>query len=919
MVSFARLRKEHIEPARCVGSARTNLGSAAKAMLDYLSAHRKLVVTGVPTQTLGDLRDVYGYLVEPAYCRGCTLVLEADRALDDLEETDFVDPDFEYPWTLQRLHHIARQWLREERDPRLPPMTPIEWLLYDAMMELGLAPRSQYGIERFRADFAFPEARLTVECDGRAWHDAQRDARRDALLGKLGWEVVRFTGSEIWRDAKGVADAVRSLLADRARLVTYTPLVEDEPVATPVNISLWERLLAWFRAQLRRDADARGGFEMPLPEVLPASLTACLQLHDLDDEQRTAVGSHEGVTQIIAPAGSGKTRVMVFRVKELLARGVPANRILCTTFNADAVGELGSRLRAEGIEGVTTKSFHAIGRQILDEEGRLRDDIGGLSYAQWRYHARAAMAQTEDGVWIDAPDAKDAVGDLKLGAMLTPSQAEMRARDPLSRTVACLYRLYEEALFTAAILDFDDLIIQPIRLMQERADLREKWQSRWDFVLVDEYQDIEPAQELLVRMLAAPQDGLFVVGDEDQCIYAWRRASVERIIELDQTYPGLERHVLKRNYRSGKRIVQPAANLITKNRKRFPKEIIAAGDGPGDVEVMNAIGWDDAAALVADRMKSHARGEAVVLARTTAQLRPVALALAARGKRFDAPEKLIRLTGAEKTLLAYCRLFGRLAAARPEDVAEVFKVPNRYLPHGAEEQVAKALRAGRGFSDAVGDLRGESWRLRKLEEGAAFFDRLSLVEDAADFIRAIRKEGLLDKHYADQEQMARHDPDAIDTLDANEIKAQGVAITPFSLELGKDIELLQRFHSKDEGVELKTIHGSKGLQWNEVVLFGLDENSLPHYRSLQGSTNGDAASGMEDERRLAYVAFTRARQRLVILTTDAPSPFLVEAGIMSESERDVLRKKIIAKRAEDSERRRGGVSGLALSNSGRTG
>ena len=133
--------------------------------------------------------------------------------------------------------------------------------------------------------------------------------------------------------------------------------------------------------------------------------------------------------------------------------------------------------------------------------------------------------------------------------------------------------------------------------------------------------------------------------------------------------------------------------------------------------------------------------------------------------------------------------------------------------------------------------------------------------------------------------MSPHDPDAIDTLDANEIRARGMTVDKFAEVLAGDVDLISRFRSEDAGVELKTIHGSKGLQWNNVVIFGADTGSLPHHRTLQDSDGDDDESATEDERRLAYVAFTRAQKHVTIVTTDLPSPFLVEAGIITEDQR----------------------------------
>jgi len=865
---FRSLQQEFIEPARQRSSERTSLDVSGAALLDLIADNHRMAVLHTPVRTVGDLRDVYGYLVEPTFRRYGTLLIHAEERLEDLQDEDFVDPEFGYAWTLQRLRFVAERYGRTvSPESRQPPLTPIEAILYHAMRDEGLTPRAQFGIGPFRADFAFADRRLVVECDGRAWHDAARDKRRDARLREMGWEVLRITGSDIVRTPTECARKVADVLTTLMPAITYS---EPNDRGTRED-SWWRRLLA--RVFGRPRVDAPPEVEGHVSDHSPA-----LAVGGLDVEQSAAVQGHEGVVQVIAPAGSGKTRVIVARVQELLSRGVPANRILCTTFNTAAVEELATRLSTEGVQGLTVKSFHGVGRMVLKEQGLLRPELRTATYAQWRRLAKKAMDDVR-GEWIDAPDAKEAISDIKLGQMLLPDEALRRARTTEQRTVARLYELYEEMLREQNSLDYDDLILRSVRLLREDASVRTKWQGRWEFVLVDEYQDIEPAQELLVRILAAPEDGLFLVGDEDQCIYAWRRAKVERIIEVDLAYPGVERFVLKRNYRSGADIVRASAALIGENKRRFPKSIIAAQSQPGDVSVAAQESLQTAAELAVDHLVTRPREEIVLLARTSTLLRVVALACARRKLLFKAPPKVIEISGVERTLLAYTRLFAQPREAREQDVVEVFRVPNRYLPEGGRKAVASGLRAGTGFADILRGIQCEDWRWKKLSEAGEFFDQLLDRGRAVDFMKTVRSDGGLDKHFSDQEQMSAHDKDSIDALDLAEQRAIGLSLFEFAAALEEESEVLGRFAS-EEGVELATIHGAKGRQWAEVVLFDASEGSLPHARSLsEAATEADRSEALEGERRLAYVAFTRAQESLAVLYVREPSRFLAEAGI----------------------------------------
>jgi len=575
--------------ARRPGGGRSSLANPAAGLLALFARQARLAVVGVPVVTPDVLRILYGYLLEPAYRRGCELVVAADSALADLGGPAFDEPAWGCPLTLERLRYLAA---------------------------------------------AYAEPTL---------------------------------------------------------------------VLTPEPVSRWRRWTA--RVSRRGDAAPR-------------------LVERLDPEQNAAVAAGDGVVQVIAPAGSGKTTVLVERVRELRRRGTAADRILCSTFNRDACVEIAARLDKAGIPGIGVRSFHGLGLNILKQEGRLRGELGTTPDAVWRELADAAAAAVPGGRRLDVTAAQNAVSLYKLKLMITPDEALTRAAatpdGARARTTARLYALHEEHLRRAGRLDFDDLIIAPIRLLQDDARLRERWQSRFERVLVDEYQDIEPAQALLIGLLAAPHDSLFCVGDEDQCIYAWRRAAVKRVIELDQTYPGLERYPLVRNYRCGRDITHASRRLIRCNKERFSKPLHAGVKDRGRIHVWPQVDARAGAMFTASLLEDGVRGSGsvAVLART-----------------------------------------GRLLAS---------------------------------------------------------------------------------------------------------VAACGGA----SLEAAVSAGL----------VELTTVHGSKGREWDRVILVGADQGQFPLARTLR--VGASAGGGLEDERRLFYVALTRARRRLdIVFTRGKASQFLKEAGI----------------------------------------
>ena len=481
--------------------------------------------------------------------------------------------------------------------------------------------------------------------------------------------------------------------------------------AEPATVTVAAPVPRW-RQALRKVTRHRNTGPLPVPR--------------LDPEQNAAVAAGDGVVQVIAPAGSGKTTVLVERVRELCRRGTPPERVLCSTFNRDACTEMAARLARDGVQGVQVRSFHGLGLSILKEEKLLRRDIGTLEETAWRQLAReAAAAEPGCGVF-DAAAAQNAVSRFKLAEMVTPRQAclEAAGRDALARAEARVFVHYQHLLQQRGLLDFDDLIAQTIALLQQDHRVRERWQARFERVLVDEYQDIEPAQALLIGLLAAPHDSLFCVGDEDQCIYAWRRASVQRVIDLDQTYPGLERYPLVRNYRCGRRITHASRRLIRHNRRRFRKPLHAGVTEPGRIEVWPQPDLKAGAVFVATQLRTAEPGQVAVLART-----------------------------------------GSLLA----------------------EVTAAWIAVGGAPPDADGRLGG---------------------------------------------------------------------------------------------CELATVHGSKGREWERVILHGADEGHFPLARVLREEGTAEGAGGLEDERRLFYVALTRARRRLdIVCSAGSPSRFLKEAGL----------------------------------------
>ena len=612
----------------------------------------------------------------------------------------------------------------------------------------------------------------------------------------------------------------------------------------------------------------------------------------LDDAQLRAARAPGGVVQVIAPAGSGKTTVLVERVREGLARGARPERILCMTFNDAAATELRERLTRAGAERVAARTFHSVGHQIIRAHGLVEGrslHAEGWTVPQWSRFARQAAAE----IGVPAPEASELPNELaaiRLGELATAEEWERRCpRDDRSRCVARVHSLVEAEKERRELYDFDDMIVLAVRLLRSDRRARERWQSAFEHVLVDEYQDIEPAQELLVRILAAPHDDLFVVGDEDQTLYGWRRASVHRMIDLDAAYPALRRVALEHNYRCTPEVVAAGAALIANNRLRFAKPITAApGRAPGGARAIRLASFPEAeldagTRLLARKLAAYTRAEIAVLGRTINALRPYALAAAAAGVRITGPDELFDAAGAQETLEAYFAVLNEPRSASEPDLRVMLRRPSRALGQDAAARICRSLSAGASLPEAVERIPvavSEQWRLVRAAEA---FSALVAIDDAAALIARLRSDGL-DKHFEEAARAsARPDRDDRTVLDDAQREAAGQTVAQYAETLSRRRLSLRKARDDRNGIELTTVHRAKGRQWPRVVLVACDEGVLPHRNALQASPDQEAVGeGVEAERRIAYVAFTRAIEELSILyTTERHSRFLNEAGLVA--------------------------------------
>lgn len=626
----------------------------------------------------------------------------------------------------------------------------------------------------------------------------------------------------------------------------------------------------------------------------------------LNDRQCEAVKHTEGPLLITAGAGSGKTKVLTCRIAHLLELGVAPYRILAITFTNKAAKEMKERvtnLVGAQADSIWLSTFHSFCAKLLRFEV---DGFHGYTRNFTIYDSSDQLVLVKDCLKKLNLDDKQFMPRSVLGTISSAKNVLMDAKafaaqasDFYEQKVADVYALYQEKLRENNAVDFDDLLFLAVRLLQENEEVREKYQSRFQYILVDEYQDTNHAQYALTKILAARWRNICVVGDADQSIYAWRGADIRNIIDFTRDYPDAASIKLEQNYRSTKTILH-AANAVIDNNESRPKKTLWTENPAGNkiIHYQAQTEHDEAdyiAGVIYNRHEiSHEPyGDMAILFRTNAQSR----VLEEKLMRYAIPYTMVGGTKFYdrkeiKDVLAYLRLL-----YNPEDslsLTRIINVPKRNIGATTMEHVAAyAEEQGISLFEALSstDEIPVTKRARtSLENFAAMiFDLLNDIEgkDVLSLIETVIKQtgygDMLDKE-------AEHDPQgesrkenvgeflsvAKDYMDSN----PDGNLQDFleNVALVSDVD---DFESSDSKVTLMTLHAAKGLEFPVVFLTGLDEGLFPHSRTLL-----DPAQ-VEEERRLAYVGITRAERQLYVtnattrtmygrISAYMPSRFLAE-------------------------------------------
>ncbi len=598
----------------------------------------------------------------------------------------------------------------------------------------------------------------------------------------------------------------------------------------------------------------------------------------LNSTQREAIKYLGGPLLVLAGAGSGKTRVITHKLAYLIGEcGYSPRNVAAITFTNKAANEMrervGKLLTGRNAKGMTISTFHALGMQILRTDGAL------LGYKKQFSIFDSADTGKIIGELLGSPDkqeirtAQSVISNWK-ASFLTPEQAESGAEDAEQQRLALLYGRYQETLHAYQSVDFDDLIRLPVELFKTHEEALLRWQQRFRYLLIDEYQDTNDCQYQMMRMLTGSRAAVTVVGDDDQSIYAWRGASAANLHNLQKDYPHLRVIKLEQNYRSSQRILQSANHLIRNNTKLFEKNLWSE-HGPGDpVRVFAAKDEENEAESVVLRLLAHKFenstrfADYAILYRSNHLSRVFEEQLRTHKVPYTVSGGTSFFDYAEiKDITAYLRLI-----ANPDDdpaFIRAITTPKRGIGNSTLEKLAShaGTRHISLFEAAFEPSMQEQLLPRQHEDLLTFCNFINRMQERAekepcsevmnDLLSAIDYEAwLFDSH--DPRQAEIKWKNVLDFV--GWINRKSETDEKSMIAMTQTIALLNLLDSRDQendAVSLSTLHAAKGLEFGHVFLVGVEENILPHERS-------ETPEQIEEERRLMYVGITRAQRSLHI-------------------------------------------------------
>ncbi len=645
-------------------------------------------------------------------------------------------------------------------------------------------------------------------------------------------------------------------------------------------------------------------------------------LKSLNPQQLEAVNYDAGPCLIVAGAGTGKTKTLTTKIAKLIHDGYSPYRILAVTFTNKAAQEMRERVEAlvpGQSRNVWIHTFHSFGvrllRQNAEKLGLTRDFA---IYDESEQKRLVTLLLEQMGVKEPKKEAgqivsmisrakDDCVSPEGLMTNATASGLDYRIR------AAEIYKRYEQELHKAGALDFGDLLVKTLQLLKGHEDVRDYYQQFFQYILVDEYQDTNHTQYLITRLLAEKHRKLCVVGDPDQSIYSWRGANIRNILEFEKDFKDAKTITLEQNYRSTKVILDASNKLISKNAKRKEKNLFTDKQRGDDIEVREAPTEGMEAVWVAQNIKAlveesgYSLNDIAVFYRTNAQSRNFEETF----RRYQIPYRLVGTVSFYnrkeiKDMLCYARLL-----INPDDnmsLLRVINTPARGLGKTAQERllayaqanglsVYGALKAAQSVPDLTPMARRACMEFVRLVEGwrADMFvssptDVMHKILTTSGYEAAVKKD-LAEGKDPEAESRLQNLDELINAVKEYEERKEEPSLSDFLQEVSLMTGTDDSQAAEGGAVTLMTVHLAKGLEFNAVFVTGLEEGLFP--------INRDDSDEMEEERRLCYVAMTRAREKLFMtyaqrrrtygkMYENVPSRFLFECGLLDEEDRERL-------------------------------
>ncbi len=599
---------------------------------------------------------------------------------------------------------------------------------------------------------------------------------------------------------------------------------------------------------------------------------------ELNEKQKEAVLHHSGPLLVIAGAGTGKTKTLTYRIASLIEAGTSPERILAVTFTNKAAGEMRERVkslldsRSSFNRPVTEEArpfiatFHSLGVFLL----RSHYEAAGLPKhfaisdrdRSKQLIKEAARREDMDPKTLDVGKVLGTISRQKNAFVTVEEYATSNER--AADFIAPLWRTYEDLLKEEGLVDFDDLLVRPVRLLEEYSEIRRQYQTLWEYVHIDEYQDTNEVQCRLAHILSLGHRNICATGDLDQCIYSWRGARVDTILEFEKDYPEAQIVTLEQNYRSTTAILGAANKVIALNRRRKEKNLFTSNTDGERIEYLTSYTENEEARAVTEQVTEFleegvSASDIAILYRTNAQSRSLEEAFLNASLPYTVVGTKFLDRAEVRNVLAY------IEASRNRKSTSVLKRIINTPPRGIGKTTFLRILEGR-----EGDLNR-----RAQDNVASFRALLDRIEDVgrtrtpSELVKYVMAESGLEEYYK-----RTHEEERLENMQelaslASRFDEKGPDGLEEFLEqtvLSADQDALARTE-EGESVKLMTVHAAKGLEFEYVFITGLEEGLFPH------EPMGNEARDEEEERRLFYVALTRARKKAVLSSAQTRTIF----------------------------------------------